>query len=213
MLNYSTAEDQTHILNANALALKALIMVSKISSKIELNREWIVKIYAYIRPYLNEKEIPYAGEEDRDISANYLKADLYHTGFTLRGMLAIAHYLSLEEDVTFIEKRIAETLEEFLLNSDIVYVQAEDIIEIHSVAEYINLYVEIYNSLDDDLKEKYLNIIDKNVEKVSNSSGSYLYKIEKGKTIDIYFPRWSHSVMMNALSKLQNILNKNEIVV
>ena len=212
MLNYSTVEDETHILNANALALKGLILTEEMSD-IGLDKEWIRKIYLYIFPYLKQKQIPYAGDEDKEISSNYKSADLYHTGFTLRGMLAIARYLSLEEDVLFIKQRMQETLNDFLLDDKIVMFQSRDLIEIHSVAEYINLYSEIYTFLDDKSRQKYLKTIKNNVEKMNNNKGSYVYKIEKNKVIDIYFPRWSHSVMMNALSKLRNALTQNEIVV
>jgi len=212
MLNYSTVEDETHILNANALALKGLILAEEVTY-IELNKDWIKKIYLYIFPYVKQRHIPYAGDEDKEISSNYKSSDLYHTGFTLRGMLGIANYLSLKEDVVFIKQRIKETLDEFLLNNKIVMFKSKDLIEVHSVAEYINLYSEIYFFLDDKAKKKYLEIIEDNVAKMNNQKGSYIYEIRKGKVIDIYFPRWSHSAMMNALSRLQNSLNKTKTVV
>jgi hypothetical protein len=212
MLNYSTVDDETHILNANALALKGLVLAEECTD-IKLDKEWIKKIYLYIFPYLKQKQIPYAGEEDKSLSSNYKSADLYHTGFTLRGMLGIAKYLSLEEDIFFIKQRMKEILDEFLLDDKIVMFPSKDLIEVHSVAEYINLYSEIYTFLDNKSAKRYLKIIENNVGKINNKKGSYVYKIEKANVIDIYFPRWSHSVMMNALSKLRNSLRNNEIVV
>jgi len=128
-------------------------------------------------------------------------------------MLGIAKYLSLEEDIFFIKQRMKEILDEFLLDDKIVMFPSKDLIEVHSVAEYINLYSEIYTFLDNKSAKRYLKIIENNVGKINNKKGSYVYKIEKANVIDIYFPRWSHSVMMNALSKLRNSLRNNEIVV
>jgi hypothetical protein len=39
---------------------------------------------------LNYENIPYAGIEDKDSNSSWFGCDVYHTGFTLRGMYETA---------------------------------------------------------------------------------------------------------------------------
>jgi hypothetical protein len=208
ILNYSNADDNTHIFNANVLAMKAMIEAHN-NGLANLDLKRIKKIFNFTWPYTQLKEIQYAGNEDRLISSNYQNADLYHTGFTLRGMLAIAIFFKMENEKNYLFQKMHSTLDDFVINGKISIFQNKNLSEIHSVAEYIQIYCSVFEMLDDVMKKKYLDIIIHNIHWMNDGKGSYFYKRFNKKKIEIYFPRWSHSVMMNSISNLLLKLNKD----
>lgn len=205
MLDYSSSPDNSHILNANALAMASLITVESSTT----NTDIASNIYNYIFEYLEWDKIPYAGMEDKLINPSYSSADLFHTGFTLRGMLILAKHLNKTDDIKIIINRITKVLNDYLSNGNIVLFQEKHEIEIHSLSEYINLYAILYPTLDQKNRNKYLSKILNNIDAMNNGKGSYYYKKQKSKTIDIYFPRWTQAAMMNAISNLITTLNSN----
>lgn len=200
-LGYSSSKDQSHVLNANALAAKALALVNNYS--LETPKSFIEEIYSYLLPYCSTPNIPYTGSEDYPQDK---AADSYHTGFFLRGMTHISSYLDDEVGRGLLKDRLDDYKSYFLSpKGEIRFLKDRDSVDIHGVAEYILVASENDYVLDNEILEIILNNI-----KLMQNDDTYYYQIFFGKKISCYMPRWGHAPMMNAIASLLLCLNDNE---
>jgi len=203
VLNYSNANDDSHVLNANALAGAAIGKICKYYPSKEY-KSILEKIYYYLMPYLEYKEIPYAGVEDRNFNKYWNTCDTYHTGFTLRGLYDIA--LVLNQDTSLIIRKVKNMMEQFIDkkgNINVYSNQSSNITDIHAVAEYIHIYAKFYEFFSGNEHKKYNEVVIKNINKmIKPDKSSYFYKKYGNIKIDLYMPRWGQAPMMNALSIL-----------
>ncbi len=209
VLNYSSIADDTHILNANALAGGCL---AKLES-IENNQEYlkiIEGIYNYLHYYVEKYDyLPYAGEEDSRTNKNWVTCDAYHTGFTLRGIYSIARVLGRNEEN--ILDKMKKMLNDFVDEDKtikIVVQQKHKKQDVHAVSEYILIFAWCYEALSKVDREKYMTICLNNIRRFSDGE-TYFYTINKSNRKSIYMPRWSHAPMMHAISfllyKIKNV--------
>jgi len=196
-IDYSTAGDNTHILNANALAIACICLVNKIIGSNSEN-DLIHGVYAYLKDYLDSIQIPYCGKEDSANNKNWKDCDVYHTGFTLRGAEIISDYLK-DDEMTGKIKKIRQEFFPYFLNGkkEIVKMKNSAVIDIHGVAEYI-LYYSMHHN---ELPENYLEIVIQNINKTFDGQ-TFLYRKIYEKKVKCYMPRWGHAPMMNAISSL-----------
>lgn len=202
VLNYSSVADDTHILNANALAASCMCKLCSIKENQE--HLLIVKgINEYLKYYLeNYKYLPYAGEEDSKINNNWKTCDTYHMGFTLRGCMSIL--CTLGEDSSKIVVKVKEMLFDFIDDKGMIKVfinQKDEKQDIHAVAEYVHIFALFYDFFTEEEKQKYLKVCKMNIAIfLKRDKSTYYYKVNKSKKVDLYMPRWAHAPMMNAIS-------------
>lgn len=203
-IDYSTAGDNTHILNANALAIACICLVNKITGS-NAENDLIRGVYDYLKDYLDSVQIPYCGKEDALNNRNWKDCDVYHTGFTLRGAEIASDYLK-DEEMTRKIKKIRQDFFPYFLNGkkEIVKMENSAVMDIHGVAEYILYYSMHLN----ELPEYYLEIIIKNINKTFDGR-TFLYRKIYEKKVKCYMPRWGHAPMMNAISSLMLALKTN----
>lgn len=211
-LNYSNTNDNSHILNANALAMSCISIIYK-ETKDDLYKDISLKIYNYLADYLSYKYIPYAGVEDKKRNKSWFGCDTYHTGFTLRGMYETADIFGLDKQE--IVKHIKVMMEIFLIDDKIIVYKGRGqrglMQDAHALAEYIRIFATYYDYFSKIEQEKYTNIILQNVnEFLLPDNSSYYYTVNKKKKYFLYMPRWVQAPMMNALSILNNRLNNEK---
>ncbi len=201
-LDYSNIGDGTHILNANALAGAAMSRVMRVEHNDKYEKT-IAKIYNYLVPYLKYKYIPYHGIEDKDInSRNWDICDVYHTGFTLRGMYEMA--IQLNRNTDEIKTKTRAMFDLFLDHNENIKLYANrksKVIDIHGVAEYIYMFTRFMHILNNKDQDKYREIVYRNIVAMTKKDlSSYYFQIIGNRKIDIYMPRWAQAPMMHALS-------------
>lgn len=192
--DYTVGGDGTYVLNANALAVGAMAQLSE-RLKIRKYDAVIESVVNYIKPYICDGEdIPYAGIEDLQSGKIY---DVYHTGFTLRGLMNCLPRLST--DASHIQRAVYEKLSrmraDFLNRKGLIQVSIRRrIIDVHGVAEYIRCLSEL------GCGEADLDIFVKNVKFMYKNGGFYY---QRGiRDIYIYMPRWGHAPMMLAIAEV-----------
>lgn len=204
-LDYSNVLDNTHILNANALAGGCLASWdNEIKSK--KNIRLIEGLYDYLsfymKRYVERNDIlPYAGCEDKN-NSNRNTYDCYHTGFTLRGYSKIESYLNIQSPVSLTACR--RMLSDFVSDKNIVSsLQYRSDYDIHALAEYINTFSFFRSELTLEERAKYERVINSSLDFFfNNANGSYYYKRNGIFSNAMYMPRWGHGAMMNAISRL-----------
>ena len=192
-LDYSSDNDRTHVLNANSLAAGVLAELDLITQK-EVYGDLISKILNFLTPYISKPSIPYAGKEDSANNKFWNTYDVYHTGFTLRGVRNINKKLKSKRYTEIITLRIQEMMKDFLNDRTlIVHIPKTDVLDIHGVAEYI-----LISSLSYEETENFGAVIEKNIRYMYNG-GTFFYR--RGyRDVALYMPRWGHAPMMNAMS-------------
>lgn len=196
-LDYSTANDGYHVLNANALACEVFAELDDINSSNKYEAV-ISKIVNYIEPYLSNDSLPYSGVEDKGKSdINWSTCDVYHSGFVLRSLYRVS---CLRNDSNLQNKILSSAKllsQDFLSkNNKILYVKDGKIIDIHGVAEFIRCLSLVLPEID----ESTLKILVSNI-KYMRCSDSFYYRRGIVKTF-YYMPRWGHFPMMLAISEL-----------
>lgn len=195
-IDYSTAKDHTHILNANALAAKCICLVSELMND-NSNDDLIRGIHNYLKNYIENIEIPYCGKEDSLTNRNWNHCDLYHTGFTLRGVEKVVSYLGDEKMRVKLNGIKSDFFSYFLNNRKIVKMRDSKIMDIHAIAEYV-LYFSRHR---DELLAEYLDVVIDNINSSFNGK-TFFYRKVYFKKINCYMPRWGHAPMMNAMAEL-----------
>lgn len=209
--DYSNQNDNYHILNANALLGECFIKFYELTKK-ESYKILAEKIFNYIYPYFFESKIPYAGIEDEKINSNWKSYDVYHTGFTLRGMYSLA--IGLEKNTDFIIDKVEEMLDDFIFKGKIMYLKNNKLVfgrDSHGIAEYINIYALFFRKLSSKKKLEKMEIIEKELKNIITSEKETYYYYTKRKKLKIFMPRWSHAPMMNALVTLYLKVLKEKI--
>jgi hypothetical protein len=200
-IDYSTGGDGTHILNANALAVGCICLVNRLTGR-DSENDFIQGVYEYLKDYLHSVEIPYCGREDASTNKNWKDCDVYHTGFTLRGVEITCNYLKDTETAEKIKKITQDFFPYFLNgNKEIVKMKNSAVMDIHGVAEYILYYSMHLN----ELPAHYLETVVKNITGTFDGK-TFLYRKIYGKKVKCYMPRWGHAPMMNAISSLMMAL-------
>jgi len=199
-LDYSVAQDGRYVLNANALAIGVLNEVSLRNGNAKY-RSLIADVLDYLIPYLELRYMPYSGMEDTSSTKKY---DVYHTGFTLRG---VAHAIrGSTEDQSKIQSLLIEGVarmrSDFLDKRKLIKaLPTRPIKDVHGVAEYIRTLSALDFSAND------VPVFVKNIEYMFRD-GTFFYQrgfVDSHR----YMPRWGHAPMMLAIASL--ILNLRNI--
>jgi hypothetical protein len=206
VFDYSNKGDNSHVLNANALAMSCLALMYK-ETKDEKYKNIVEKLYNYLEPYMHYKNIPYAGIEDKQSNKSWFGCDAYHTGFTLRGMYETADIFNY--DKSDIIKQIKLMIKDFVIDDKIIVYKGKGQKglhqDVHALSEYIRIFSTFYEFFDESEKIRYNDIVMKNINDfVLSDESSYYYTVNGNKKFYLYMPRWSHGPMMNALSLLYN---------
>lgn len=198
--DYSNQNDKYHILNANALLGECLIKFYELTKQ-KKYKVLSEKIFNYIQPYFFWQKIPYAGIEDKKSNSGWKSYDVYHTGFTLRGMYHLT--TGLKKDTGFIIDKVEQMLDDFIYNEKIICLKNKKLSfgrESHGIAEYINIYALFFDKLSSNNIEK-IKIIEQELKNLLTPEKETYYYIQR-KKLKIFMPRWSHAPMMNALATL-----------
>lgn len=206
--DYSNEGDETHILNASILI--ALCLQDYFGSD---NKEASHKVrlaYNYVLEYMEGQCLPYAGVEDKYIkfSSAY---DCYHTGFVLRSMFVLNYKINGGRDEKIIVDRAKKYFDDFANNGLVVMIPKSKIYDIHSLAEYVNMFSVFLDFLTEAEKNRIVRIITKSLRfyKSSREDGRYIYGKFGICKFDVYMPLWGQSAMMNGIVSLVEKLKQN----
>lgn len=193
-LDYSIAGDRRYVINANALAAGALAQVAGICDDRRFD-SMIEAMARYVRPYLHRQIIPYSGDEDCRSSKG---GDVYHTGFTLRGMADAIGRINIVERVAYMREifqGVRYARASYLNRQGLVNTYIDrPIIDIHGTAEFIRTVGTL------GMTEVDWWVVVRNVRHMFKR-GTYYYR--RGLVpAHRYLPRWGHAPMMLAIAQV-----------